>query len=292
MRHFKVALIIFVILLVSLFVFEHAVLVAFAKNGLKYLVDLDTHMNRIIVDPLRTTVTIRGLKIYNPPGFKDKILANVPLIVIDFNPRTIFEEGVFFNKIDVDIKELNIIRNKDNVVNLSQVKALTPQEKPKKVLPFNLARYEIEIEKVRYINYMKEDPERVKEIDLNLKEEYKDVKVADNLANVIAFKIFFNGKIGNIGVDIQKIQQNLAVLAEKNKQLGEEMKKVKEEQLEKAKEAAKIAAEKTKEAVQVQVEKTKEDIKSKVETVKEAADKTIDVIKEKTEEIKEKMESK
>jgi len=273
------------IILFCFFVFEHVLLVAVAKNGLKHVLDLNTHMNRIMVDPFKTKVTIRGLKIFNPPQFKDKILANVPLIIMDFKTKTLFQEGAFFKKIVVKIKELNIVKNKDNVVNLSKIKALTPQKKTEKAKPFELDRYVIEIDKVKYIDYTKEE-KSVKEIVLDMKEEYKNLAVADNVATIIAFKIFFNGKVGNIGVDIQKIQEKLAILAEKNKELSEELKKTSQEQIKKAKEAVKEQAGKAKEAVKEQVDKTAEDVKGKIKTVAETADKTMDAIKEKAEDIK------
>lgn len=269
------------LLAMSIFIFEHAVLASFAKAALKHVIALDAQMNRVIFNPIKACITIRGFKIFNPPGFKERILANVPLITMDFKAKTFFEEGAFFDSIHVHIKELNIIRTKDNVVNLAQMKALTPQKDPAKSLSFLADKYILEIEKVKYIDYTKDEKDRVKEIDLNIKEEYTNVKDPNNIAKAIAFKVFFNGQIGNIGVDIQKIQKDLAKLAAENKKLDGEFRKLAEAQIEKAKEAARN-----------QIDTAKEAVKTKVEDVRAKVDETKKTIEEKVEDIKEKLEEK
>ena len=260
-KNFIIALI---LLVISFFAMKHIVLVSVAKNLVKHFLALEIHMNSVSLNPVNGSITVKGLKIYNPRGFKDRVLGYVPLVVLDFKPKTLLEKGTFFDSIVIHVKELNIIRNEDDVVNLSQVRALTPQEKAKEVPPFLVDSYVVEVGKVRCIDYTKEE-EREKEIILDIKEEYKNLKDTDNIAKIIAYKIFFNGKIGNIGVDIQRIQSDLAKLAEQNKKLADEIAKISEEKIDKAKEV-----------VKEKIEKTKEIIKEKVEDMKEAIEEKID----------------
>jgi len=262
-KNFIIALI---LLVISFFAVKHMVLVSVAKNLVKHFLALEIHMNSVSLNPVNGSIIVKGLKIYNPRGFKDRVLGYVPLVVLDFKPKTLLEKGTFFDSIVIHVKELNIIRNEDDVVNLSRVKALTPQEKAKEIPPFLVDSYVVEVGKVRYIDYTKEEEEeREKEIALDIKEEYKNLKDTDNIAKIIAYKIFFNGKIGNIGVDIQKIQSDLAKLAEQNKKLADEIAKISEEKIDKAKEV-----------VKEKIEKTKEVIKEKVEDIKEAIEEKID----------------
>jgi len=263
-----IAIIIAAVLVIAM-AFEYIILVSVARNGLKYVVDLQTHMKKIAVQPARGSLTIKGLKIYNPSGYKVKVLADVSRILMDFKLKTLLEPGAFLDRIEIHIEEINIIRDKDGVVNLSKMKALTPQEKPEKKKPFLADKYVIRIGKVYYIDRTLEEDKQIREIDLNVEEEYKNVTDPDNLARLIAYKIFFNGKVGNIGVDIQKIQADLAALAEKNKKLAEEMAQARQEQIDKAKEAVKETVEKAAGAMQEQVEKAKSAIGDKVESIKE-----------------------
>lgn len=231
------------------FTFEHVFLVNVAKSLIRHTVDLETHMNRVSLNPLKARMTIRGIKIFNPPGFKDLVIANIPTVVVNFNKKTFFEEGTFLDKIIIHLKELNIIRNKEDVVNLSKVKALTPQEENSDKSPFSVKSCIIEIEKVNYIDYTKGEEVEKETFVIDEKEEYNKIRDPERIGRLIAFKIFFNGKIKNIGVDILKIQEDLAKLAESNKKLSEQLEKLKQ---------AQDASEK--EAIEQKIEEIKEDI--------------------------------
>jgi hypothetical protein len=180
------------------------------------------------------------------------------LIVLDFNPRSIKEEGVFLDKVVVNVKKLNIVRNKDDVVNLEKVKALTPQEEPGIKAPFGADKVIIEVGDVHYIDYTKEEKNREKVIELNLKEEYRHLDDSFQISQLIACKVFFNGKMGNIGVNILKIQEDLAKLAERNKSLSEDFTL-----------AMKETVAKTKKQVAEQVEEKIGDVREKIEEVKD-----------------------
>lgn len=264
--------------LILFFVVEHVFLVSIAKTAINYLIKLDTHMNRVIINPFLGSVTIRGFKIYNPQGFKEKILATAPLVNIDFSPKTIFKRGAYFDEIIVHIKEINVIKQKDGMTNIGKMHAFTPKEEPNEKEPFLADRYVVEIEKIKFTDYTKEEPV-TEEIELNIREEYKKVKNPDNIVNAIGFKLYFNAGLKNIGVNVKKLRQELAKLAEKNKKLKDEFAKYAEEQ-----------AEKAKEAVKEKLEETKEAIGGKIEATKEGVEKVQEAVKEKVEEIKEEIE--
>ena len=79
----KIILILIIVITVILLISERVILVSVAKNGLKYVVGLKTQMNKIALQPLKGSIAIKGLQIYNPPGYTVKVLADVPLILMD-----------------------------------------------------------------------------------------------------------------------------------------------------------------------------------------------------------------
>ncbi len=304
----KVVLISVIVITIILLSLESVILVSVARNGLKHIFDVRTHMKKIALRPLKGSMAIKGFEIFNPPGYKEKTLASISLVLLDFKPKTLFEPGAYFDRIEIKVDKLNIIRGEDGVINLTQMKAFaSPQEKSEK--PFLADKYIVEIEKVYYIDRTKEEDKQIREINLNKRWEYDDVRDPDNLVNVIAYKVFVGGQIIGVGLELQKLQKKLAKLAEHNKHLAESFEKLRQEHAEKAKEAIKEAVDATveavkegaavtKEAIGVQVEKTKEAVAEKVEAVKEAAgktqeavegqvEKTVEIIKEKTGDIKE-----
>jgi len=273
-KRIKIIIATLTMIVISFIIIERVVFVSIAKDAIRYIVKLETHMDSVKLNPIKGCLTINGFRIFNPREYKDRILAKVPKIIVDIKPETLFKKGTYIDRIVIHISQINIIRDKDGIVNLSQMKALTPKEESEQKEPFLVDRYTVEVEKVRYIDYTKEEDDRVRDIDLNIKEEYKGVKNPDNIAKIIAYKVFFNGQLGNIGVDIQKIQKDLAKLAEENEKLAGEMAKVMQEKIENAKEAVKEAVEKTTETVKEKVEQTKVAIGEKIDSIKDELENT------------------
>jgi ElaB/YqjD/DUF883 family membrane-anchored ribosome-binding protein len=281
--------VVFVLVLIGFFVIEHAILVSITKTALRYVVRMDTHMNRVSLNPVTGCITVRGFKIYNPPGFKERVLADVPLITMDFKAKTLLENGIFFDNITVNIKEINVIKNKENQTNVSQMKAFSPAEKPKEKLPFLADRYDVQIEKIKVIDYTQGDEAVTKEVDLNIQESYKKVKNPDTVIKAIGFKLYFNGKLKNIGFNIKRIQSELAKLAEENKKLRKEIVKATQERIEKTKKIAEGAITATKKAIQDTAKGVQDKAGEAKEIVSEKSEKTKEIIHETIETVKQKV---
>jgi hypothetical protein len=247
-----VAISIVIILLLLYVTFEYVVLPTIARLAVGTLTDLDVRTGRIVLDPFKHRITISGTKILNPKGFKDRVLAFVPLLVMDFKKKTFQEKGAFLDKIVIHIEEFTIVRDEDNIVNLSKIKALTPLEEPKENGLFAVDSCLIEIEKVRYVDYTQDENGQEKIFEINDSEEYKKIRDPDRIGRLIAFKIFFSGKLDNIGVDIQKIQKDLAQLAQENEKLAQELEKLKTEKDQEVKKG---------------IEENIEDIKEKIDKI-------------------------
>ena len=244
--------IVVVLVLVGYLSFEHIILPTLARASMGIITDLDIRTGRIVLDPFEHRITIKNAKILNPKGFKDRVLISAPSIVMDFKKKTFEEEGAFLDKIVIHIEEVTIVRNKDDVINLSKIKALTPQEQPKEKDPFAVDSCLIKIDTVRYIDYTKDENGQEKVFEINDSEEYKKIRNSDRIGRLIAFKIFFSGKLDNIGVDIQKIQKDLSKLAQENEKLAGELEKLKTEK---------------DEEVKKDIEKNIEDIKENIDKI-------------------------
>jgi hypothetical protein len=227
----KIILGVVLAVVVILLSFESIILVSVAKNGINHIMKVRTHMTKISIRPIRGSLAIKGFKIFNPKGYKKKTLANVSLVLLDFKLKTLFEPGAYFDRIEIHVDELNIIRDKNGVINITQMKVfMSPEIKERK--PFLADKYIVVIERVYYIDRTKEEPEQVREIELNKRWEFENVQDPDNLVNVIAYKVFVGGKMVGVGIELQKLQKKLIKLAEHNKRLKESMEELKQSQAE------------------------------------------------------------
>ena len=73
----KVILISAMAAIIFMLFFESIILVSVAKNGLNHIMKVRTHMDKIALRPLKGSMAIKGFKIFNPEGYKEKTLAIV-----------------------------------------------------------------------------------------------------------------------------------------------------------------------------------------------------------------------
>ena len=82
-------------------------------------------------------MTFEGILIKNPNGFPRGILAEIPKIVLDFNPSEIQEGRLHLRQAAVEIAELRIVRVAANRMNLLSLKVFSPSSKSPAPPPIN-----------------------------------------------------------------------------------------------------------------------------------------------------------
>ena len=93
---------------------------------------------------------IQGLKIKNPPGFEQKVFADVPEIFVSLDLGPLLRgELLHLPEVRLHVQEINIEKNEKGVSNVSLLSAVGGQAKkapppvPGKSMPFMLDRLEL-----------------------------------------------------------------------------------------------------------------------------------------------------
>lgn len=77
----------------------------------------------VSVSILKTTILVTNLTVNNPKGFREKVLAEIPRLFIDFDIRDIWQEEMHFNEIDLDLANLYIEKTEDGKININEITA-------------------------------------------------------------------------------------------------------------------------------------------------------------------------
>ncbi|NQT89817.1 MAG: hypothetical protein HQ558_01010 [Candidatus Omnitrophica bacterium] len=179
-------------------------------TGLKVSVKgLKTSLHSGIID-------VTGLKVYNPSGFHDKIMADIPLIYMDADLKGMLKGRISFNDIKIHLNEFTIIRDEKGQVNVNSIKTIKEKEKPepeKKAAepkPLNIDLLQLKIGSVIYKDYSKGDPPLIRKYALNIDEKYKDVKDLASVVNIIVAKAMKKAALEYLlNFDISKITGHL-----------------------------------------------------------------------------------
>ena len=73
---------------------------------------------------LKTDITIENLKVFNPQGYDDAVMIDVPYVYMDYDFAALLKRKVHIQRMEVDLKQLQVIRNKDGKINLAYLAPL------------------------------------------------------------------------------------------------------------------------------------------------------------------------
>jgi len=109
------------VLLLALILWRDALLKAVAEHSIE-----DETGLRAVIGELKTTlgsgaVRVRGLKLYNPPEFGGRLMADVPELVVDLDAAQAADGKLHFRQLKLDLAELNVVRNGAGRFNLDGV---------------------------------------------------------------------------------------------------------------------------------------------------------------------------
>ncbi|HOW36310.1 MAG TPA: hypothetical protein PL155_07850 [Candidatus Omnitrophota bacterium] len=166
-------------------------------DGIKKTCGLQVTIGK--VDIQLPAVSIMDLKIYNPAGFKDRLLADIPLVSADFDFPAFFRNKVHLKKLALDIKEMDVILNEQGKLNVNSLALLMPKPGTGKPPEVNIDEFSIKIGKVVYRGYFPAIGVQSTEFNPNIDETLHDVTNPSAVAADILKKILSRAGISNFG---------------------------------------------------------------------------------------------
>ena len=128
----------------------------------------------------RHSVSITGLRVYNPKGFPKGIMLDMPKIKVDYNLADLLKGKIHLAKAELRLKELSLIRNNRGVLNVDSLKVSGREEitteKPKKETQFKIDELKLGIGRIVHKDYSADSQEPVVLVhDINLDKTYKNI---------------------------------------------------------------------------------------------------------------------
>ncbi len=253
--------------------------------GVKAMTGLKLSIKSMNIGILNTLIGIKKLQLYNPPGFVDKLMVDLPEVYVDYNFGAFIKKKVHLEEVRLDLKEFSVIRNEKGELNLDSLRVVEEKKEEKvegeegkeeekaKMPELQIDVLELKIGKVVYKDYSKGTPPKVREFNVNIDERYENITNPRTLITLIIVKALKNTTIARLtNFNLGALQEDVA------EKLKETTKKV-VETADKAIETGKDVKKKVKETSEKAAEAGK-DVRKKVKgTSKETIEKVTDTIK-------------
>jgi hypothetical protein len=272
-------------LLVAIYFGKNLIVKTSVSAGVKAITGLKLSIKSMNIGILNTLIGINGLQLFNPPGFVDKLMVDLPEVSIDYDLGAFIKRKVHLEEVRLDLKEFLVIKNEKGELNLDslrvveekkeeRVEAEEEEEKEKTKMPeIQIDLLELKIGKVVYKDYSKGTPPKSKEFNVNIDERYENITNPRTLIKLIIVKALKNTTIARLtNFNLGALQDDVA------EKLKETTKKV-VETADKAIETGKDLEKKVKDTSEKAAEASKDVGKKAKETAKETIEKTTDAIK-------------
>lgn len=186
----KNIIILLLVLLVVLVLGRNIIIPVGAKVGLKAMTGLTLKMDKFRMGLFNTDLDIQGLKIYNPAGYEDLVMLDLPRFYVDYNLKDIIGGTIHLNDVKFFLTELVIVKRADGSSNVDGIMKLAAKksdkteakkepavQKEKKPVKIQLDLVEIKIGRFVSKSYSTAGKADVKEIKLNIDKRYEKQSV-------------------------------------------------------------------------------------------------------------------
>ena len=263
MRKLFIIVSIIFVLLVAVFFGKNLIVKTSVKAGVKAMTGLKLNIKSMNVGILNSLIGINGLQLFNPPGFVDELMVDLPEIYVDYDLGAFIKRKVHLEEVRLNLKEFSVIKNEKGELNLDSLRVVEEKkeekvegeekkEKEKTKMPeLQIDVLELKIGKVVYKDYSKGTPPKSKEFNVNIDERYENITNPRAFISLIIVKALKNTTIARLtNFDLGALQENVAgKLKETTQKVMETADKVietgKDDVGKKVKEAAKETIEKT-----------------------------------------------
>ena len=274
------------VLLIALFFGKNVVIKTSVTAGVRTMTGLKLSIRGMDFGIFKTLIGINELQLYNPSGFVDELMFDVPEIYVDYDLGAFMKGRTHLEEVRLHLKEFIVVKNEAGELNLDSLKVVKEEEKEvidegkkekTKTRELQIDVLELRIDKVVYKDYSKGTPPKVKEYNVNIDERFENITDPKTFGRLVILKALKNTTIARLAnFDIEKLQRGISGTVKKTaekalqtpgraieigKDAGGKARETAEEKVKKAIEAEKKAGEKVKKDAKEAVEKAADVIK-------------------------------
>ncbi len=174
-------------------------ILAIAKNSIiksaieiasKQVMGVDTDIDQFSLSIIKQSVSIKGLRLYQPESFPEGIFIDITEISTTCKAAPLLNKEIHIPKLVLNLKEVILIKDKSGNLNVDALK-IAGKEKSKDhdkktKIAFQIDEMILTVEKVIYKKYGQDDKPVIKAFDIGIKDKkYENISSPEQLASKI-----------------------------------------------------------------------------------------------------------
>ncbi|MBD3296333.1 MAG: hypothetical protein GF392_03080 [Candidatus Omnitrophica bacterium] len=228
----KKIIIVLLMVLVVLAVVKDKVVEISAEKIARSILGTRLDIGSMKVGVLEPVLVIRDMELYNPSGFRDEIMADIPEIYLRYDLAAILGGTIGINEFRFNMERFDVIKNDNGELNVERLKPVKEKEEGEKIekrqeeageLPdMYIGRLSLKVDEVRYKDYSSDPAEpSVQTFDINIDETYEDIDDPYTLVRLILVSALRKTAVSNlIDVPMKGVDQVMQTAQQVSKRAG------------------------------------------------------------------------
>jgi uncharacterized protein involved in outer membrane biogenesis len=215
MKKFLITTTLIIIAVVLVLVLARNIVVkVLVEGGMEKITGLELKIKSFDINLKKASLGIKELRLFNPKGYREKTMLHMPDFYADYDLPSILTGKVHFEEINLYVKEFFVEKNEKGELNLDSLKSLQGDKKTsgkkKAKKKIQIDRLRLRIGKVVYRDYSGGGGPTVKEYQLNIDQEFRNIDDPDALVRLIVFKALVNTSIAYLtGFDLNALSAGI-----------------------------------------------------------------------------------
>ena len=169
------------------------------ESAASFVVGAPARIGHFSLSLLTSRVQIKNFRLYNPPGFPQEAMVDIPLIKVAYDLPALFKGKLHLPEMNINLSKLVLIRDKEGELNVDALKVAQapakteekPKEKPQekkssKPMAMQLDVVTMTLGRVVVKDYSKGGKVSILAYDIGVKnKEFKDITSPEQLATLV-----------------------------------------------------------------------------------------------------------
>ncbi len=179
-----------VILLVILTTVKARIIKSAIEIATKQVIGVETVIDQFSLSIMKQSVTIKGLRLYQPESFPEGIFIDITEISTTCKVASLLSKQIHIPKLALNLKEVVLIEDKSGNLNVDALKIAREKESKaqneKEKMAFRIDEMTLTIDKVIYKKYGQDDKPVIKAFDIGIKDKkFENITSPEQLAGKI-----------------------------------------------------------------------------------------------------------
>lgn len=195
-----------VLVLITVIVAKDKIIEIAVERVCTYILGTKLDIGKMKVGIIGGKIKIKDLKIYNPEGFEEPLMADIPGIRIKYKLFELLKQDIHLKELKIYLRQFNIVKNSAGEINVNMLRPIKKQDKGQvmededkgKIPDIEIEEFYLKADKVFFMDYSKGDKPVVKEFNVNISKKYENIHDPYTLVRLIISQVIKNTTLAGV----------------------------------------------------------------------------------------------